>query len=262
MDILHQYKKDIDTFLTSFLSSKEKDFSRVNPWGTVALEKIMGIISDGKTIRGSLVLLCHDMFGGKNKQDALRVAAAYELVQTGFLIHDDIMDHDSIRRGKPAMHIQLKSEGLAICVGDILFFLANELLDHTPVQTISAHIFQEVSIAQMEDVAQTATTKKTIASLYTHKTARYTFSLPMMAGAILAGADRQIINLLEKLGEDIGILFQIHDDRIDNDNNPFTDSDINTYRMSAEKLILRLPIQRRYKKNLQDLLHFVLTRQS
>jgi geranylgeranyl diphosphate synthase type I len=260
MDKLQQYKKDVDAFLASFLSAKQKDFARVNPWGPDALKKIREIVSEGKTIRGSLVLLVHDILGGHVKNDALRVAAAYELIQTGLVIHDDIMDHDTIRRGKPTLHVQYKNEALAMCVGDILFFLAHELLAGSKVQTVSDKIFQEVGIAQMEDVAGTAKSKKEVVSLYRYKTARYTFSLPMMAGAILADADGETIDLLEKLGENMGILFQIQDDRLDHEENPFTARDIETCKKAAEESIARLTIVKQHKIMLRDLVHFAIAR--
>jgi len=218
MEILQKYKKEIDAYLAAYLSSKEKDFARVNAWGPDALNKIQSVVSEGKTIRGSLVLLIHDVLKGKNKNSALRVAAAYELIQTGLVIHDDIMDHDSMRRGKPTMQVQYKSEAMAMCVGDILFFLAHELLDESPVQKISAQIFQEVGIAQMQDVSFSLTdnipSKEEIIALYKYKTARYTFALPMMAGALLAGADKTTVKQLEQLGENMGILFQIQNDTL------------------------------------------------
>lgn len=264
MDKLQKYKREVDEFLDTFLSSKQKGFARVNPWGPDAIEKIRAIVSAGKTIRGSLVLLVHDILHGHVKNDALRVAAAYELIQTGLIIHDDIMDHDTLRRGKPTLHIQYKNEALAMCVGDILFFLANELLDQMPVQNISAKIFQEVGIAQMQDVSFGLTkdipTKKDIISLYIYKTARYTFSLPMMAGAILARADKKTIRHFEQLGESMGVLFQIQDDRLDNEENPFTAHDIEAYKKAAEESIARLTIQEQHKIILQNLLHFAITR--
>ncbi len=214
MDKLLQYKKEVDAYLAGFLSSKQKDFTRVNPWGPDALEKISGVVSGGKTIRGSLVLYIHDILNGKAKNDALRVAAAYELIQTGLVVHDDIMDHDDMRRGHPAMHVQYKSEAMAMCVGDICFFLAQELLSDTSVAKISAVIFQEVGLAQMEDVAGSTLTRERILSLYKYKTARYSFSLPMMAGAVLARADKKTINLMKQLGESMGILFQIQNDTL------------------------------------------------
>ncbi|MCX6792029.1 MAG: polyprenyl synthetase family protein [Candidatus Gottesmanbacteria bacterium] len=264
MDKLQQYKKEVDAFLAAFLASKQKDFARVNAWGPDAIEKIRSIVSEGKTIRGSLVLLIHDVLKGKQKEQAIKVAAAYECIHTALLVHDDIMDHDSVRRGKPALHVQYNNEGLAICVGDILFFLADELLDQTPVQKISAQVFQEVCIAQMQDVSFGLTTnipaKDEILTLYKYKTARYTFSLPMMAGAMLAGADKKTIDLFEHLGEAFGILFQIQDDKLDNENNPFTQQDIHAYKQAAKTSLDRLTISKKHKEILSSLLSFVITR--
>ncbi len=218
MDTLQPYKKEVDEFLVSFLASKQKEFAKVNAWGPDALGKIRRIVSEGKTIRGGLVLLLHELLGGKAKKDALRVAASYELIQTALVIHDDIMDRDTMRRGKPTLHVQYGSDAIAMCVGDILFFLAHELLSGTRVQTVSDKIFQEVGIAQMQDVSfglkKDLPTKEEILSLYKYKTARYTFALPMMAGAMLARADKRIIDDVEKLGEAMGILFQIQNDTL------------------------------------------------
>lgn len=218
MDKLQRYKKEVDGFLSSFLASKKNDFSKVNSWGPDALGKIQGIVSEGKTIRGGLVLLLHDLLGGKAKNDALKVAAAYELIQTALVIHDDIMDRDTTRRGKPTIHVQYGSDAIAMCVGDILFFLAHELLSGISVQAVSDRIFQEVGIAQMQDVSfslkKDTPSKKEILDLYKYKTARYTFALPMMAGAMLAKADKRVTNNLEKLGEAMGILFQIQNDTL------------------------------------------------
>ena len=259
MDKLQRYKKEIDVFLASFLASKQKEYGRINRWGPDAMEKIRAIVSRGKTIRGSLVLFIHQSLQGRSR-DALRVAAAFELVQTALVIHDDIMDHDEARRGLPALHIQYKSEALAMCVGDILFFLAHELLSNTDVQVVTDQVFQEVCIAQMEDVAKSAKTKKDVLSLYTYKTARYTFSLPMMAGAILARANKKTIDLLEQLGEAIGILFQIRDDELDGEKTELQEEKAR-YHKQAVHLIQKLPVAAIHKNTLSALLDFVVTRE-
>ena len=259
MDKLQRYKKEIDVFLASFLASKQKEYGRINRWGPDAMEKIRAIVSRGKTIRGSLVLFIHQSLQGRSR-DALRVAAAFELVQTALVIHDDIMDHDEARRGLPALHIQYKSEALAMCVGDILFFLAHELLSNTDVQVVTDQVFQEVCIAQMEDVAKSAKTKKDVLSLYTYKTARYTFSLPLMAGARLARADKKTIAVLEKLGEAMGILFQIRDDELDKETSGL-ELEKPRYQKNAMKLIHSLQINASDKKTLSDILDFVIHRE-
>ena len=260
MEKLHRYKKEIDAFLASFLASKQKEYGRINRWGPDAIEKIRAIVSEGKTIRGSLILLSYSFFKSKISKKAIRVAAAMELLHTALLIHDDIMDHDEVRRGLPALHIQYKSEALAMCVGDILFFLAHELLSNTDVQVVTDQVFQEVCIAQMEDVAKSAKTKKDVLSLYTYKTARYTFSLPLMAGARLARADKKTIAVLEKLGEAMGILFQIRDDELDKETSGL-ELEKPRYQKNAMKLIHSLQINASDKKTLSDILDFVIHRE-
>lgn len=256
MDNLQRYKEEVDAFLSSFLRSKQKDLTRVNTWGPDAIVKIREIVSEGKTIRGSLVLFIHDAMNGKNRTAALRVAAAYELIQTGLIVHDDIMDHDAIRRGKPAFYIQYKSEALAMCVGDLLFFLAHELLSKTEVQTVSDQIFQEVCVAQMQDVSGHVDDQLT---MYRYKTARYTFSLPMMAGAILAGADKRTIDRLEKLGEAMGVLFQIRDDELDQER---TVSDLKAgLNQRAKNIIRSLLIGQTHKQELAALVDFCQNRE-
>lgn len=105
-----------------------------------------------------------------------------------------------------------------MCVGDILFFMAHELMDGTGISEMSARIYQQVGIAQMQDVSfglsDTVPPQKEILDLYKFKTARYSFSLPMMAGAVLAGADKKTVSQFEKLGEDLGIIFQIQNDTL------------------------------------------------
>jgi len=75
-----------------------------------------------------------------------------------------------------------------------------------------------VGTAQMDDVAWGSSInlpeKKQILELYKHKTGRYTFSLPLAAGAILAGQENNTIQELMELGENLGILFQIRDDEL------------------------------------------------
>lgn len=263
MDKLQRYKQEVDEFLASFLSSKQKDFAKVNAWGPDAIEKIQSVVSEGKTIRGSLVLFIHDAMKGKNRTAAVRVAASYELIQTGLIVHDDIMDHDVIRRGKPALYVQYKSEALAMCVGDLLFFLAHELLSETNVQSVSDQIFQEVCVAQMQDVSlkrkKTLPIKDEVRSLYLYKTARYTFSLPMMAAAILARSDKKTVDALEKLGEAMGLLFQIRDDELDGSELKLTDS-IAEFTQRAKNLIRKLPMDITHKKELAALVDFCRNR--
>lgn len=265
---LHNYKKLIDAYLLRFLSEKTPALSEINPFGPDLIDKLKPIVVAGKTIRGSLALLAYCFTHEKPTEEVIQLAAALELMQTALVVHDDIMDHDDVRRGIPALHAQYDSEALAMCAGDVLFFMAFELIGSikTDAATLGRIVrlvgreYQSVGVAQMTDVSKTAKTRLEILNLYTYKTARYTFAVPLMAGATLAGTTKETLKYLESYGTATGILFQIQDDRLDREINPFTQKDIDAHRTAAEESLARIPISPQHKKILQNLLHFVLTR--
>jgi geranylgeranyl diphosphate synthase type I len=237
MDFLTSYKSTIVDHLTSFLSAKEAQLTQVNGWSQDVIPRIRSFATSGKMIRGSLAMYAHSLFSSQPSTHLLDVAAAFELFQSGFLIHDDIMDQDALRRGKPAIYKQYEKMAedkqgkeathfgvsMGINAADLCFFLGYELLgkasdaDNAIVQQISGE-FANVVLAQMQDVAAghlpTALTKQDILSVYRYKTARYSFSLPLKAGAALAGALHTHIKTLDLLGEHMGILFQVRDDEL------------------------------------------------
>lgn len=241
-------KSDISTVLISELSSRSNLAKDVNRWGEDTLERILSFALAGKMIRGGLVLKTYEMFSRENENsstgrfDALRSAAAMELIQSGFLIHDDIMDRDQMRRGRDTVYYQYQKygeektgnnnnsrhfgESMGICAGDIAFFLAFDLINASSVNSdikgrmiaLMSREITHVALAQMQDVwagfSDDMPSEEEIFNLYRHKTARYTFTLPMMLGAELAGTDPENMAKLEKFGDLLGLIFQIKDDEI------------------------------------------------
>lgn len=199
----------------------EKNVVPVNvEWSRDVVKRLKEFSSNGKMIRGSLFLRAYELLGGK--EDQAKVAAALELTQSGILAHDDVMDKDSYRRGKKTIHEQYKSQvtnthygySMAICFGDIAFF---ESFKHLPKELVNIYTEQMIRCAygQMQDVHFTYSnreiTQEQIIEVYTNKTARYTFSLPLMMAAKLTNQD---VELFEDLGINMGIIFQIIDDDI------------------------------------------------
>ena len=265
--IFLHYKSLVDKYLLDFLESKKLNLGEVNTYGPDLIEKIKIVAVAGKTIRGSLVLLSYCFSNKAPSVESLKAAAAMELFQTALIIHDDIMDHDEIRRGMPAMHKQYGSVPMAICTGDVLFFMAFELLGSIKTDNktfgriirLASREYQSVAVAQMADISGTAKTKEDLLSLYTNKTARYTFALPLMLGATLAGTTKDVLKYLESFGVSAGILFQIRDDILDH--KPMLGShEIQAYKKAAEESIKRLPVPETKKDILRDLLNFVIVR--
>ncbi len=217
--------------ITSFLDNNDSLFAK-HEFGRDVKNRLVTFNSAGKMVRGSLLLSVYELFTGKISEEAIMVAAALELVHGSLLIHDDIMDNDHLRRGEDSIYAQYIHFGtedfgksMGICVGDIGFFLAYQLLSTTKVGlrikdaiiSLFSTELQSVTLAQMQDVAngylQEEIKEDQIINVYLYKTGRYTFSLPMMLGALLAGKESISLDL-EKLGQDLGVLFQMKDDEL------------------------------------------------
>ena len=225
--------------LERFMASKRADVARLRPWGPDALRRLTTFTRKGKMIRGSLVSLGCEMAGGRPGRAATRAGTAFELIQSGLLIHDDIIDRDPRRRGAPSVHEQYArlasrrgaaaahfGTSLALCAGDFAIFLAFEAMaglngpaERTAaVQKLFAAEYGLVGLGQMLDIeagaSRGALSRHHVLGIYRYKTARYSFYLPLAAGWILGGGPARTLPALERLGEDLGLVFQIKDDEL------------------------------------------------
>ena len=227
--------------LAAFLAAKRPDVARIRPWGPDALRRLEAFTLKGKAVRGCLVALGCEMAGGRAAAPAaVRAGSAFELIQSGLLIHDDIMDRDPRRRGGPSIHVQYArlapdrggaeaarfGTSQAICAGEIAIFLAFEAMAGLPgpaarttaVGKLFASEFGLVGLGQMLDIeagaARRPLTRRRILEIYRVKTARYSFYLPLAAGWLLGGGRRSTLPALERLGEDLGLAFQVKDDEL------------------------------------------------
>jgi len=226
--------------LGRFLGSKRKEFAPLGPWGRDVLGRLGAFTRKGKMIRGGLVALGCDTASGRIAPAAVRAGTAIELIQSGLLIHDDIMDRDDQRRGGPAVHVQYArlAEGpagpdadryganLAICAGEIAIFLGFEAMAGLPapkaraaaVQKLFAAEFGLVGLGQMRDVESGGSrrwpSERDILETYRFKTARYSYSLPLAVGWVLGGGRPALLPRLRRLGEDLGLIFQVKDDEL------------------------------------------------
>ncbi len=236
--VFRDYKKKITAFLGRFFQSTRRNLPSGARWGGDVLARLEAFATQGKMLRGGLCLLAAQMGGKRIDRQVLAVGAALELWHSALLIHDDILDRDYTRRGMPTVFAQYEAlgkrkkiydprhfgESFGICAGDAAVFLAWQLLGtvESPVlpgllQLLGSEL-AGVTYAEMQDVwlaagGEVATTASVL-ELYRTKTARYTFSLPLVVGARLSGQSREAQWALEKLGEPLGILFQIKDDEL------------------------------------------------
>ena len=188
------------------------------------------LLAGGKRLRPVLCMAGAEIMG-ENAESVLPMAAAFEMAHTASLIHDDLpcMDNDTLRRGKPTNHV-VYGESLALLAGDALFLDAFEtaldgLLKNgaEPQRCVRAlSLFAQalgpegICGGQVLDTDRASQTNAQsfvvdIASMKTMVLIRAS----LCAGAILAGADGETLQLLMKYGENVGLAFQIADDILD-----------------------------------------------
>jgi geranylgeranyl diphosphate synthase, type I len=224
---LGKYREIVNNELESYLSgriSRDKALSS-------HIEAILGNVREfnlrgGKRLRPILVIIGHLCI---SETDLKRIAAAsiaVELMEGFLLIHDDIMDQDSLRRNRPTMH-RIYAEGkdarfgesMAILAGDIAAALATDALirsDFPPEHKVRAlDIFTSaVYTTCLGQVLDLVPDSASIATKYRLKTAVYTVEAPLCIGAALAGADEGVMEQLSDYAIPLGTAFQIQDDLI------------------------------------------------
>ncbi len=212
--------QDTNLFLKNFIKKQKK---------TELIPSMnYGLFSGGKKIR-SKILLDIGLFFKVDYKTLIAVGAAVECIHAYSLIHDDLpcMDNDSLRRGKPSTHIKF-GESTAILAGNSLLTMAFEILsnsnlkinDKTKVKLIkklsecSGHL--GIAGGQFLDLSfeKKKISKKKIIDMEIKKTGKL-FSFCCMAPAIIKNKSLKEINSFEKIGSNIGLLFQIADDLID-----------------------------------------------
>lgn len=240
----------VDADLAAFFRDRHTDYDGIDPVvadGVDALERF--VTGGGKRLRPLFawagVRAALDGGGGTldgstGPEALLRAVSSLEFIQACALIHDDIIDHSDTRRGRPTTHRRFESfhrdhrwsgdaadygESQAILVGDLAFAWADDMLMDSGVDAAALararepwrRMRTEVIAGQMLDIAlENSGSEDPGMSLKvnTYKTAAYTVERPLHLGAALGDADARTVDLLRRVGRDIGIAFQLEDDHL------------------------------------------------
>jgi len=217
---LNKIAKDTNIFLKNFINKQKK---------TNLIDSMKyGLFPGGKKVRSKILIDIGFLFN-VNYQTLIKIGSAVECIHAYSLIHDDLpcMDNDSLRRGKLSTHIKY-GESTAVLAGNSLLTMAFEILGDSKLQLsekIKVNLIKKLSecaghtgIAggQFLDLSfeKKKISKKKIIDMEIKKTGKL-FSFCCMAPAIIKNKDKKTINFLQKIGSDIGLLFQIADDLID-----------------------------------------------
>ena len=230
----------VDAVLERFFSLAKK---RAEPFGAQYVELWETLEANtigGKRFRPRMVMAAYQALGGTDLEAAACIGAAFELLHTALIVHDDVIDNDFTRRGAPNIsghYRELARErgsssaasehrGLsaAVIAGDLALFNSYRLIDRSGVSDHVRHrlieIMDEALFASAAgelidvDFATTIDMPRVddILTMERFKTAVYSFECPLQAGAVLAGASEEVITTLGDFGREIGIAYQIVDD--------------------------------------------------
>lgn len=233
----HEYNAKLDAHFTTTLDTLEKRFERY-PSLTNTWKSLRAYLSNkGKRIRPLLFLSSYDIFSedeGYIPDGVVSIACALEIFHTFALIHDDVIDESHSRRGEPTLHVRLHQESikdsknsnnLAIVLGDVLFGFAMEcfvdmrLPSHYSTKALryflkiaqDTGLGQAIEIVNLEETLANVSGEE-ILDTYCLKTTRYTIEGPVLLGAIMAGADQEILSNLRHITQPLGLAFQIKND--------------------------------------------------
>lgn len=215
------------------ISSKEKSLSK-RIWKHIKEHNLR----PAKRLRASFVYYGYKLLGGVDEKSILNAAMSIELIHTALLMHDDFMDQDNTRRGKPTTHEYYKNyhksrnyrfdhshygNSMAVNSGDIALCAGYEILGKSKFdgdRKISAlnRLFRGITntaLGQSFDITlegEGVASEKDITDLHLAKTAIYTYENPLHIGAILAGASEEELKLISKYAIPGGVAFQLQDD--------------------------------------------------
>ncbi len=175
----------------------------------------------GKRLRPALMLMAYNLYR-EQPGDILPVAIGLETYHNYTLLHDDLMDHASVRRGRPTVHVKW-DENAAILSGDTMLVMAYQYIARCPQQYLKEvlDLFTttalEIGEGQQYDVdfeTRNDVAEEEYMEMIRLKTS-VLLACALKMGAIMAGASDRDARLLYSFGEQIGLAFQLQDDYLD-----------------------------------------------
>ncbi len=181
----------------------------------------------GKRLRPVLTLAAADAFSG-NAESAARQAIAVEIFHNFTLLHDDVMDHAEMRRGRPTVHTRW-DDRTAILSGDAMLTLATSLVVKKCPDSVYDKVFQlfqhtamQVYEGQQYDMDfehRTDITMEQYLEMIRLKTS-VLLGCAAALGTLMAQADNQAVQAMYDYGCNLGMAFQLQDDYLDTYGDP------------------------------------------
>ncbi|MGN6503178.1 MAG: polyprenyl synthetase family protein [Pseudolysinimonas sp.] len=239
-DVALERQTQVDAVLGRFFSLAKKRAATIGPDYERLWSELEANTIGGKRFRPRMVFAAYEALGGRDAEAAACIGAAFELLHTALIVHDDVIDRDFVRRGGPNLAGSYRDRALAdggdpagaehrgitaaVIAGDLALFNAYRLIDRSGVGDAVRRRLVEVmdealfasAAGELIDVdfsfAPDVPLVDDILTMERLKTAVYSFECPLQAGAILAGASEETVATLGDFGREMGIAYQIVDD--------------------------------------------------
>lgn len=207
------------------------DFSAVNELIIKQLHSDVGLVENighylveagGKRLRPLMVLLTANALGypqTSNKSEHLDLAAIIEFIHTATLLHDDVVDMSSLRRGRPTANAQW-GNAPSVLVGDFLYSRAFQMMvqigsmDIMAILANTTNVISEGEVQQLVNAKNPDVSEENYYQVIDKKTA-ILFAAACEVAAVLAGATEEQRQALKTYGRKVGIAFQLVDDALD-----------------------------------------------
>lgn len=238
--LARERQADVDVVLGRWFDLARRRAELLGPDYVALWDELRASTEGGKRFRPLMVLSAYTALGGEDREAAANVGAAFELLHTALIVHDDVIDRDFVRRGGPNLAGAYRDRALAagasaedaehhgisaaVIAGDLALTGAYRMIERSGasdrVRGLLLEIMDEALFASAAgelfdvDFAAAAEMPRVddILSMERLKTAVYSFEGPLQAGGILAGASEETIVTLGDFGREIGIAYQIVDD--------------------------------------------------
>ena len=213
--------------MLSFHRAVEHEFAAVNQLIIERLESGVDMVenighyivdSGGKRLRPVVVLLSALACGYRGDKH-LPLAAIIEFIHTATLLHDDVVDTSSLRRGKPTANAEF-GNAPSVLVGDFLYSRAFQMLvelgsmEVMAIMANATNIISEGEVQQLINAGNPDLTELQYYEVINKKTAKL-FEAGAEAGAVLANVNAELRTALREYGHHLGMAFQIMDDVLD-----------------------------------------------
>jgi geranylgeranyl diphosphate synthase type I len=224
-----------DDVLTEFLAARRQETEWVDPRATLLVDEVIRVVgSGGKRLRPTFCYWGYRATGAPDDERIVKFAAALELLHTFAVIHDDVIDGATERRGVPASAPWLQERArerdtadpvafgraAAILAGDLASVLADQLMLEAgfPPLTLTRALTRyhemrtEMASGQVLGLLGPALDEREARQIASMKGGAYTVERPLLIGATLAGGTLQQHALLSRYGTPLGEAFQLMDD--------------------------------------------------